>query len=435
MSWVPIKLEGPAVIGAVEQQFNANLPDGLFQSPIVVDMSDVSFIEIATMVYLCQFIHKRIKNGLRTKLVLPGSTDVLMTLHTWRFFEVVEELTRKPITDFVDGDAARFKNIKVEIGGKAFYKDISTDYFDKFYADKGIQNLVRKGFFSLVFIPFETGKEKRFALRSQRLQWTSDQLISAVLERNLLQDVEVGSLFANTIIYECLTNAARHPRSDSLIIGSFFDFKRRSKQDKKNYHFTIVLWDNGRSIVDTLRDAIKEGGDIRSTPSFLLAQKSGLTSSFIMNRKFASNSTSNFLNYDYVPTAETADEDLLVSSFFPGISRDPSRKHRLFENRDGTVEPREPGDDQLEEKYGPGLGLTFLLDAAVKRLGGEIAIRTKSLIVNIKAAPKGLLGHYRNMGIKDVDSIYKVKIAEHTGPDNEFVGNMITIRIPLKFTI
>ena len=433
MSTTLVKVEESAVIGRVEAEFDDFFSEDSFHQPVTVDMSEVVFIEIATMVYLCQFILKRTRQRLHTKLILPRSNSVMVILHTWRFFEVIEELTKEPISNFVEGDGGEFRKLKVEIEGKSFYKDINSDYFNKYYSDKGMQSLVKKGFFSLVAIPFGTAKEKRFALKNQRLQWKSDQLISAVLERNLLRNDHVGNLFANTIIYECLTNAARHPKSDSLLMGSFFDFKKRSRQEEKNYHFTIVLWDNGRSIIDTLRDTIDKGENIRSEASFSLAQKNGLTSAFWIKRDFASKSSANYLSYDWVPTKESENEDLLVSSFFPGISRDPMRKHHLFENQDGTVDAKEVGDDELEEKYGPGLGLTFLLDTAVKDLGGEIAVRTKDLFLNVKNARKNIMDEYKKASQKSVDSIYQAKLFRHQNSDNAFVGNMITIRIPLRF--
>ncbi len=434
MNPISIILPKSAVIGPVEEQFEKILVENLFEMPIVIDLSEVVFIEIATMVYLAQFISQRTKKTLQTKFILPKSDEVMTTLHTWRFFEILEELTDKSIADFLVSETERFRKLKIEIEGKTYYKDINNDYFEKYYSDKGIQSLVKKGFFSLICIPFKTAKEKRYALKSQRLQWTSDTLISDVLERNLLKNIEVGNLFASTIIYECLTNAARHPKSNNLVIGSFFDFKKRSKKEEKSYHFTVVLWDNGKSIISTLKDSINEGENIRSNESFSLAERNGLTLSLKLKRLFDSNSINSYLFYDFIPTKDTTEEDILVSSFLPGISRDPSRKHKLLENADGTIEPEEIGDEELKEKYGPGLGLTNLLDAAVNQLRGEIAVRTKEFFLNIKSAGKNVIDECKMISKKPVDSIYQAKLAKHPNPNYEFVGNMITIRIPLKYS-
>ncbi len=354
----------------------------------------------------------------------------MATLHTWRFFEVVEELTQKHISNFIYGEFKKFGELTLEIEGKTYYKDINNDYFDKYYSDKGIQQLIKKGFFSLVCLPFKTEKEKRLALKSQRLQWRTDRLISDVLERNLLHKTELGNLLANTIIYECLTNAVRHPNSRDLVIGSFFDSKKVIEDKKiQEFHFTIVIWENGMSIIDTLKKAIIDGENIRSHESLVRAENSKLTSWFKLKRDYDSTSQSNYFYYDFIPDKKTPDDEILVASFFPGISRDPERKQSLSD-KDNILQ------DEFEEAYGPGLGLTFLLDAVVNKLNGRLSVRTNEYFLNIKRGNKDVQKEFSNIkNEKNVDSIYQAKLTKRNNNENSFVGNMITIRIPLKYKI
>lgn len=440
-----IKISNPAVIGGLEIDFENYFKTNSFSSPLFIDLSSISYIEIASMVYLAQLIQKREcdERKLQTKIILPESDNVMVTLHTWRFFEIIEELTQKHISNFIEGEFEKFRELKLEIEDKTYYKDINNDYFDKYYTDIGIQRLIKKGFFSLVCIPFKTEKEKRLAVKSQRLQWRTDRLISDVLERNLLHQIELGNLLANTIIYECLTNAARHPKSKDLVIGSFFQSKKIIEEYGKKIQeidFTIVLWENGMSIIDTLKEAILVGENIRSQESFELAKNSGLTSWFKLKKEYSSISPNTSLYYDFIPDKETVsknivDDEVLVASFFPGISRDPQRKQPMFE-KDGSIQESENFvPDEIEESYGPGLGLTFLLDAVVGRLDGTLSVRTNEYFLNIKKGNRIVRNEFNKIKTKNVDSVYQAKLIKSNINENAFVGNMITIRIPLKYAI
>lgn len=440
-----LRISNPAVIGSLEENFELYFNNNAYEKPIVIDLSDITFIEIASMVYFAQLIQKRDSDErqLSTRLILPESDSVMVILHTWRFFEIIEELTGKHISNFVEGEFEKFRELKLEIENKTYYKDINNDYFEKYYTDKGVKILIKKGFFSLVCLPFKTEKEKRLALKSQRLEWRVDKLIADVLERNLFHKVELGNLLANTIIYECLTNAARHPKSSNLVIGSFFQSKKIILENQKKiqeYDFTIVFWENGKSIIDTLKEPILLGENIRSDESFRLAESSGLTSWFKLKRDYKTLSDKTALYYDFIPSKEMVvekefDDEILVSSFFPGISRDPERKQPLFE-KDGSINESDQNiHDEIEEAYGPGLGLTFLLDAVVGKLEGTLSVRTNKYFLNIKKASSLIEKEFHKIKIKDVDSLYQAKLVKRDGDKNNFVGNMITIRIPLKYEI
>jgi hypothetical protein len=127
----------------------------------------------------------------------------------------------------------RFPPLKFEIEGKLFYLDINRDYFDNFYREDQVKKLIRKGFFSLMCEPFNMSNQKYLALKKQTRTWSSEKLITDVLQQNLLEQVAIGNLLPNTIIFECLTNAANHPSSNHFVIGSFYDFTN-SKNANKN---------------------------------------------------------------------------------------------------------------------------------------------------------------------------------------------------------
>jgi hypothetical protein len=433
------KLSEYAYVGRIEKEFQEFLDNKNYNHPCVIDLSDVKYIQITSLVYLAQLIYKRDLINLKTLIRLPIEDDVKIFMFTWRFFEIIEELTGKNIFHFIEGNQNKFPPVKFQIEDKTFYLNINKDYFDKHYKEEQLKNLVKKGFFSLICEPFKEEKHKYLALKKQRRNWTTEKLITDVLQKNLLEDVSIGSLLANTIIFECLTNAANHPESDHLIIGSFYDYTNEEKihrgdKDKKLY-FTIVLWDNGDSIIKTLSESIKQGNNIRADDSFEVAQKSGLKSWFRVIRKNFVSNKDNFLFYDYLPSNDSDSDEVLLSSFLPGISRKPVNKK--------DISPTE-SDENIDASSGTGLGLTLLLKAVIKDLGGTIHLRTDDYLLEITRAREAHNPAYNDVAFfnnlpenqkKKVDFYCKSELRQYKNSSGPFKGNMITIKIPLSYSL
>lgn len=431
------KISEYAYVGRVEKEYAEFLKENDFNNSFIIDLTDVKYIQITTLVYLVQLFYKRELKELKTYLRLPKNEDVRTFMFTWRFFEVIEELTGKNIFNYIEGNQNKFPPNKIQIEDKTFYLNINKDYFDKHYKEEQLKNLVKKGFFSLICEPFKEEKHKFLALKKHRRNWTTEKLITDVLQKNLTENVEIGSLLANTIIFECLTNAANHPESDHLVIGSFYDYTKqesnhKEEKDKKNY-FTIVLWDNGDSIIKTLSDSIEVGNNIRAKDSFEVAQKSGLKSWFRIIRKNFYSNKGESLFYDYIPTSNSEKDEILLSSFLPGISRKPISKKT--ESLDSNL------DENIDSTSGAGLGLTLLLKAVIKDLGGSIHVRTDDYLLEIERARSGGgiesndMLFFKNLPFdlkKEVDFHCKSELKKQEINGDSFKGNMITIKIPLR---
>ena len=434
-----LKLSEYAYVGRVEKEYQQFLQDKDYTHSFIVDLSEVTYIQITTLVYLAQLVYKRDLSNLKTYLRLPTKDDVRIFMFTWRFFEIIEELTGKNIFHFIEGNQNKFPPAKFQVEDKTFYLNINKDYFDKHYKEEQLKNLVKKGFFSLICEPFKEEKQKYLALKKHRRNWTTEKLITDVLQKNLLEDVAIGSLLANTIIFECLTNAANHPESDHLVIGSFYDYTNedsihKGDSDKKLY-FTIVLWDDGDSIVQTLSESINQGNNIRSVDSFEVAKKSGLKSWFRVVRKNFSSTKGESLFYDYLPTKNSESDEVLLSSFLPGISRKPVNK------KEGKTNPIE---ENVDSSSGTGLGLTLLLKAVIKDLGGSIHVRTDDYLLEItRARTAGSIEYndmffFKNLPVTEkweVDFHCKSELRQYKNSGGTFKGNMITIKIPLGYPL
>jgi hypothetical protein len=230
------------------------------------------------------------------------------------------------------------------------------------------------------------------------------------------------------VISETISNAIIHSNASKFFTGSFFNFSDKQSKDE-TFYFTINFWDNGSSIIDTLKEPLKEKKNIKSIVSeehFHSVTKNTNQIEFLIK-----------MNDHYIEGLFTTkselrpdldEEYILLAAFFPGVSREPDREPDLF------------------NPYHAGIGLSYLTNTVMNKLEGEISVRTKNYFLNIKC----LSGYDMDRYIRDFKKINGKKIkrkdffsvnstyyrAKFTKFDDgiipEFIGNMITIRIPLK---
>ena len=197
-------------------------------------------------------------------------------------------------------------------------------------------------------------------------------------------------------------NALRH--ANATIIQTTSRFRPAGENDAASHgQFTLVYWDDGDSIIETLKSAIASGKRVRSQrfPELysdyqLVIDAEGTTSTFTINSSL-------------VPNLETPDPVLLLSSTFPGISRDV----------DATPNVHPERQKDAPAYVIPGMGLHVLVNAVVDVFEGSIAFRTRNYFMNIKK-PRA----------HETSAKYRVRVRQAV--DCGFVGNMLTIRLPLK---
>lgn len=410
-------------VGEVEKEVLQHYDTNNYQEPLVLDFSNVSYIQVSSFIFFIQHIYKREKEGYQTFIKLPSSRDVKIIMYVWRFFEVIEELTQKKISDFLFGEFKEIPQVKYIIEGNEYYLDLRKDYLEGYYKEEQLNSLVNKGFFSMICEPFHAEKQKLLALKKQQRKWESEKLITDVLEKHLMRPGQLGDILANSIIIEFLTNAANHSDSNHFVLGSFYDYTNHNSTSKKKY-FTIFLWDNGNSVIKTLSETISKGGKIRSENSYKIAKKLRLYPWFRIVRKYlaSANNMDDYMFYDYLPNKESTSEEILLASFLPGITRKPDSKSSPYDS-------------------GGGLGLTSALQKVVDYLKGTIYVRTEDFLLEIKPARTGggeehndMLYYKRKLvnKSKEVDFYCKAEIkyieSKNSSP---FLGNMITLKIPI----
>jgi hypothetical protein len=197
---------------------------------------------------------------------------------------------------------------------------------------------------------------------------------------------------ARVVIQELLANAAQHPNPTVATVASTVT---PGADDARE--LAIALWDDGTSIVDTLRRCLTGDRGLR-------AMAAPVQETFALET-IGWESAHGELDSSYDPEPSAADGELLAASLMAGISRKPW-------DDVADVERPEPGDWEDHVGY----GLYALYRSVINDFAGELHLRTHGLHLRLGASDRR--GHYLMCVEKYADR-----------PD--FAGNMITVRLPI----
>lgn len=406
-----IKLDSSCTIRSMEYSVqNPHIGDAE-EDYLLFDMKDVTYIEVPAIIFMIAFIYKKRSDGKEIKIKLPEHLKVRNIIRYFRLPDVLLALTGRDFRDIVMPENFHYfgetRNQKGDY--RSFQQKKYPDYnsFADAIANKNIHiySDLRQ---------FKTPIEKINSCENVLSDWNCSAMEMFLKTYLQSEDNNKERLVPNRIIYEGITNSQRHSKADWLMVA--FMVKKEGKEGI-NEKFDISFWDNGDSIIKTLKNTLAEGRIIRNEDFSMDA----IQSSFYVkyeNNKFNKKTIDSDTDVD-----EFKDDDglLLLSSFFPGISEFPK-------GDDGySGSPYIPKDSPLKN---PGMGLTILLNAAIDLLGGEVSVRAENYFLHIKKPEDKTVKKYEAEKVK-YSKFYEVKI-ENCGEDIPFNGNMLTIRLPLK---
>jgi hypothetical protein len=179
---------------------------------------------------------------------------------------------------------------------------------------------------------------------------------------------------------------------------------------KTNNFFTLVYWDDGESMYATLRKALSANLPINH-PTTLKA-----TYLIDPRKRSDTNGQPRIVSSSEIPTNESSDKELLISTIFPGVTCDVKNSEQLASL--GLEE-----DDPILSV--PGHGLFVLTQTAVELFGGSVAFRTGNFFMNVSALTEW---EWRQQNLSGPKPIYKIKTNRS---EPAFLGNMVTVRLPL----
>lgn len=422
--------------------FNVNGLDE--DGSLLLDFTKPKHILLESLMYLISFISQRKSLNRTTYIKYFSNENIRGFIHNSRFFETLKDVCAVDIRDFAIDLPEQFENTAYAV-----------DYFDKpryeYYngnlvlmsAKDRLEHLKNKGFYPLTSLEFQTDIQKSYTLKQEPKNWMEGKPIISIIQKNLPDKISIGNKISKHIIYESITNAIRHPNSTKLVIAC----------RKQLNQYTLVMWDNGESIIETLLNELKSGNSIKaddceddfhSCYCIEKVKKKGRPT--IDNFDFYYSHDVPNLNEENPDFAYRKDEKfVLLSSLFPGISRDPK----------GSDYTKSTVLNNEEKPVLTGRGLTYLINTAVRNFGGEVRIRTGNYFMNIKKADKVITSmpdlfvdnysdkyyvidyqkKYQEKNIEPADkkiinTVFRAKISTIGEEHQAFLGNMITIQIP-----
>ena len=387
----PAVLPSIGTVKAIEDAVYASYEQsGGVPESLELDFSKCTYVELASLIFIVAIVADRERHGLETRMRLPASKDVRDFFRIWNLPEAIRKATGIPFASLVINNDLKY------FGENAAPSD---NKYTGRVLDDGITRLLSDRFFAILTFQVDELRSRTRLVTQESERW-EQQLVKSVLSKH------VGGpdgYVASRIIFESMMNAVRHPEGSIIQTGSRLDGQGDSPQ-KAAGHLTVVFWDDGQSMVDTLGCALRNGKQIRA------ANVPALDANYRVTVVDKGRKTSSLLPSSFVPQPDTTEALVLVAALFPGITRD-------VEGKGHEVHPR------LKEEAPalalPGMGLHVLVNTVVDVFGGSLAFRTKNFFMNVKKAKQG-----------DWEAKYSAKI-ERYDDSRIFLGNMLTIRLPL----
>ena len=390
-----LNLPRSVVVGAVEENIQKLFSNSsmLYSDKILINLEECMFIEIASLAILFAFIRKRNLLGFTTKINLPKTKDVRDFLRTWDFEKAFDFTTGARFRDSVEKENLKYFGENKRISDNKYYNEVNLD---------GVTRLLSNRFFSFKILLNDISISKAECIHYEVKRW-EQELILSTLEKYLSSK---GQFIASRIIYEGLTNAATHPNANFVLISSHFDMDRSLKIKDKGF-FTLIIWDDGLSMIETIKDALQQRLNIKNEE---INEKE-----YKIYEKYQSpeSLTSNIIKSTIMPSIESTEDEILLSTTLPGITSDIKGEKHLSTNF-----------ASISNNFKPGIGLYILVKTVLEDYQGSISFRTKNYFMNIKPPLKTIQRKY--------SARFQIKILKYPDLMPEFLGNLITIRLPIR---
>ena len=353
------------------------------------DMQKVKFADPTALLYLAACITTLDRNGHEISIELPASKRVRDLMRRYRFGNALQRLLARPATSLL-ADTSESYLVEPQLHYQSSLHDARTPTIHTRASERlaALQVLERP-------------KMDEAVAASNR--WREPE-VKALLETHLGGR---ANLVAPGIVHEALANAVSHPQAKHVVTTGFLDDRARGGRGL----LTIAFWDDGDSIVETLRRALAHGNRLRTAAFDIYYDWYAIYSAG------AHGTPKRYQARIYSgvdPSGDASDAELLVASTFPGITSDPTRDPQ-------GAELRRYGRDYDR----PGMGLYILTSLAVDSFNGEVLIRTSSATANFSRAARGVQERHQCR--------YRVAVVETPAMGEYFSGNHVVVRLPLQF--
>lgn len=402
-----LNLPSTVTIGAVETAISDWSATHDWHTPLCIDLQDARWIDVSALLHIIAVTADRHRTSqLITRLRIPQDKRLRDFLRVWQFPQAFTTATGLRFHEVVPSEDLTYFG-EVQDTYDLHGRPITT-------LGRDVHVLESTRFFGFQCYNVTSDRSKDVMIQQACSHW-SNSLVLSVLSRHLFgRSLDVSRV----TIYESLLNAAQHANATRVCLVSKLDQPNAGQasgsQGSTQGSLTISVWDDGLSIIDTLRTRLNDGLPIRAPvrPVSLLLTK-------FMLQEVPDATVSATLSAEFTPSATCTNPQLLLSSLFPGITRKAAANQGQESHSTESIrltQSRTGGD--------PGMGLYALIQAAIKSFRGSVAIRSSRYFMNVRSPTSN---EQSKLGID-----YVAKIT--TLPDHlpAFCGNMLTIRLPLR---
>jgi hypothetical protein len=412
-----------------------------------INLRYVDYLDVIAMLNVVAFAHSvnTMYPKCEIKFKLPAKTKVLTLLKVWRFYEAIEVVTNKGFDTFLDvEDEITYRN---ELGSQERYSEdlTSTNRADS----DAILKLANEG----KYFPIQCFKltpnitngsattkaedvQKHKLLEIANRIDSKKEIVESVAQSwklNEIKDVisrvvkdkdgnDMQRYAPSSIVFECLTNAFRHPKCDIFMTSSKFSSKNQNEKFNKDF-FTIGFWDNGNSMIDGLEKALTNKENVKveikpfNYPIFYIKSKDETGPLYKRGTSIKIDSAKNPYDVHFYESINY----IFPATFFAGITTKILGEDSMGDNPDVA-------NTQWTK---PGMGLALLLDTVVNTFDGKIIVRSG----RHRMVLQGLKGDVEFNNTGNVEELtrkkYAVSIKEVSDKLPYFKGNLLAIHLPL----
>jgi hypothetical protein len=429
---VEIDLSGIVTVDSLELRLSDATTESNFsyETDLVFDFRETAFILLPALQIIASIFAQRKKDSLKSKIRMPLKTSgVARFWEKIRFQDAIEGVMRRPFNEFVVSNVSQpgFAQTSIPNGAHGGLNQRSSSfgfsYFPRFSKhdpelppeSKGAEQLS----LDLRVIASLTEAEKTTLVKRAYHEWFNSghaEVVSKVLDPvdKGFTDEDNRRYIGSRAVFELIQNSFRH--ADASIIHRASTLYPGTNDNT----FELVVWDDGKGILDTFRDALALKKAVRREYSpffdrlYVLKEDSTEGSEATMLTLVSSKET---------PDLTWSDAKLLLAAFFPGTTSNVNASDHMTS----------PADKPTDEIGFPGMGLFALVNTVVNQFNGTVSIRTGSLFLNINKSMNNLRKNNRKKPFEEVgESDYWVTVKSRKSLGQNFAGNMITVRCPCK---
>ncbi|WP_290055884.1 hypothetical protein [Amycolatopsis solani] len=351
------------------------------EGPLDLDLADATAVDIAGLTVLLSVLDERSAARQETLISLPRNPAMTDFLLECAFSSAAAMVSRSQFGTLRWADGALPIRDQVRLLRPVPSRPSGNAY----------ERLRDERFFGFLTYSFQADPQIASIVATEWSRWRGPVVLSFL-------DTELsnrGAEVARVLIYELLTNAVLHPGGDLLTVGSWVTETESGDPEQ----LVISLWDNGDSMVRTLRTGLSANQPIR-------VAEAAVDDAFTVE---PANWDPRWATYTarWTPGPGATDEELLLASVFPGIS------HRTTKTPPKSLTRTR----ELPQEY----GLHALYRCAIDLFGGSLEIRTGNQQLNLAGAPQQPRRGPRR---------YRAHLAHVAG--QPFHGNLLTVRLPLR---